>query len=255
MRSLLTLAGLASLALAHPGPEANSASASHFPNSNPFLGKNYFANANYASELNTTLHTFLAQNDTLSAARIRTVQKLGTFTWITSVSSLDLLNQTIIEARAEQEKTRKLQIVELVLFNIPDRDCPKGQSSGEFTLTSNGLELYKHTFVDPYAAALKAAPDLTFAVIVEPDTLGNVITNQHIPFCAAAASGYEQGVAYAIAKLQALNIALYMDAAHGGWLGWDNDLPLGTTYPLPDIFITLKLYLSRGRVLKGYSSS
>jgi cellulose 1,4-beta-cellobiosidase len=113
------------------------------------------------------------------------------------------------------------------LYDLPDRDCSGGQSGGEFTSINGGLALYKKTFVDPYAAALKAAWDLTFAVILEPDSLGNAITNQNVPFCANATSVYEQGIAYAIAKLQAPNIALYVDAAHGGWLGWDDNLAPG----------------------------
>ncbi|TVY73496.1 1,4-beta-D-glucan cellobiohydrolase CEL6B [Lachnellula suecica] len=174
---------------------------------NPFLGKNYFANSYYAGELNQTVDAFLARNDSLNAARTRTVQKTGSFVWVTSVAGLSNIKTTIDEARAEQRRTRKPQIVQLVLYDLPDRDCSGGQSGGEFTSANGGLELYKKTFVDPYAAALKAAWDLTFAVIVEPDSLGNLITNQNVPFCANASSTYEQGIAYVIAKLQAPNIA------------------------------------------------
>ena len=230
MQLTAILAALSAAGLAHalPGPTATDV--------NPFVGKNYFANPYYAGELNQTVAAFLARNDTLNAARTRTVQKIGTFVWITSVSGLAGINTTITEARAQQKKTRQPQIVELVLYDIPDRDCSGGQSSGEFSLADNGLELYKHTFVDPYAAALAAAPDLTFAVILEPDSLGNVITNQDIPFCANASSGYEEGIAYAIAKLQLPNVALYVDAAHGGWLGWDSDLPLGAALSSVQLF-------------------
>ncbi len=52
-----------------------------------------------------------------------------------------------------------------------------------------------------------------------------MITNQAIPFCANASATYEAGIAYAIAKLQSPNVALYIDAAHGGWLGWDGICP------------------------------
>lgn len=201
---------------------------------NPFLGKSYFANSYYAGELNQTVNAFLAKNDSLNAARTRTVQKTGTFVWITSVAGLSNIQTTIDAARTEQQRTRNQQIVELVLYDLPDRDCSGGQSGGEFSSANDGLNLYKKTFVDPYAVALKAARDLTFAVILEPDSLGNVITNQDIPFCANATSTYEQGIAYAIAKLQAPNIALYIDAAHGGWLGWDGNLAPGiAAFPFP----------------------
>ena len=111
-----------------------------------------------------------------------------------------------------------------MLYNLPNRDCSGGESGGEFELEENGLELYKREFIDPYAKAVAAAPDLTFAIILEPDSLGNLIRNQAVPYCQAASPGYEEGLAYAIAKLQLPNVALYLDAAHGGWLGWDPNL-------------------------------
>ncbi|TVY39563.1 1,4-beta-D-glucan cellobiohydrolase [Lachnellula subtilissima] len=128
---------------------------------NPFLGKNYFANSYYAGELNQTVSAFLAKNDSLNAARTRTVQNTGTFVWITSVAGLSNIKTTIDAARTEQQRTRKQQIVQLVLYDLPDRDCSGGQSGGEFSSVNDGLNLYKKTFVDPYAAALKAAWDLT----------------------------------------------------------------------------------------------
>ncbi|KAH8594427.1 1, 4-beta cellobiohydrolase [Bisporella sp. PMI_857] len=191
---------------------------------NPFLGKGYFANKGYAAKLEQTVAAFQAKNDTLNAARARTVQSIGTFVWITARAQIPNIASTVAEAREVQRKTRKPQIVELVLYNLPNRDCSGGESGGEFELEENGLELYKKEFVDPYAKALAAAPDLTFAVILEPDSLGNVITNQNVPYCQAATPGYEEGLAYAIAKLQLPNVALYLDAAHGGWLGWDGNL-------------------------------
>lgn len=232
LSSVLAAVSVASVSSALPA--ADFGPGHHHPRPvdvNPFAGKSYFANSYYAGELEETIAAFLAKNDTLNAARVRTVQKTGTFVWVTSVAGLSNIGSTIAEARKVQKQSRKKQIVELVLYNLPDRDCSGGESGGEFTSINNGLELYKKTFVDPYAAELKAAKDLSFAIILEPDSLGNVITNQAVPFCANASTIYEQGIAYAIAALQAPNIALYVDAAHGGWLGWDDNLPLGMMSP------------------------
>ncbi|KAJ5042532.1 uncharacterized protein L3040_005075 [Drepanopeziza brunnea f. sp. 'multigermtubi'] len=192
---------------------------------NPFLGKSYYVNPAYADKLEETISAFLAQNDTLNAARTRTAQSIGTFVWVTSVAGLGDLDMTIKYARAVQHQTKQKQIVSLVLYNLPDRDCSGGESGGEFSSAANGLELYKKTFVDPYAEKLMAAPDLDFAVIMEPDSMGNAITNMNVPFCASAAPIYEEGLAYAISKLQASHVHLYVDAANGGWLGWPDSLP------------------------------
>ena len=48
-----------------------------------------------------------------------------------------------------------------------------------------------------------------------------VVTNQAVPKCGNAAPVYERSISYAIAHLSKLpNVAIYVDAAHGGWLGW-----------------------------------
>jgi len=191
---------------------------------NPFQGKTLFAPSSYAAKLDETIAAFTAQNDSLNAARARTVKTIGTFNWVSNIAGLKSIPKVIAEAREAQRKTNKKQIVGLVLYNLPDRDCSAGESAGELTSANNGLERYKKEFVDVYAAELKKATDLTFAVVIEPDSLGNVITNTNIPFCNQAIPVYEEGIAYALNKLQLPHVHLYIDAAHGGWLGWDKNL-------------------------------
>ncbi|KAL2016066.1 hypothetical protein VTK56DRAFT_4304 [Thermocarpiscus australiensis] len=70
------------------------------------------------------------------------------------------------------------------------------------------------------------AKDLTFATALEPDSLANLITNMGIELCANSAPTYREGIAHAIASLQFDHVHLYMGAAHGGWPGWDSNLPL-----------------------------
>jgi cellulose 1,4-beta-cellobiosidase len=47
------------------------------------------------------------------------------------------------EALAEQSKSRKKQLVQLVVYNLPDRDCSAKASDGEFHLSDDGLNKYK----------------------------------------------------------------------------------------------------------------
>ena len=81
-------------------------------------------------------------------------------------------------------------------------------------------------FYTAVAAEFKtaSAKQLSFVVVLEPDSLGNVVTNMGVEKCANAAPAYKEGIAYAIAKLSQSNIAIYLDAAHGGWLGWNDNL-------------------------------
>lgn len=72
---------------------------------------------------------------------------------------------------------------------------------------------------------IKANPNTAFAAIIEPDSLPNLVTNANLATCQASAAGYEEGVAYALRSLGALpNVVQYVDAGHGGWLGWNDNL-------------------------------
>ena len=62
--------------------------------------------------------------------------------------------------------------------------------------------------------------------VVEPDSYPNMITNLSVPACAAVNQKqvYVQGIQYALAKLSVTkNVYLYLDIAHSGWLGWDDN--------------------------------
>merc|ERR1712070_1312527 len=69
-------------------------------------------------------------------------------------------------------------------------------------------------------------PTVPTVVIVEPDSLPNLATNLDNPRCGneATQTAYKTGIAYAIEQLQTTHATLYIDAAHGGWLGWDDNL-------------------------------
>jgi cellulose 1,4-beta-cellobiosidase len=220
---------------------------------NPWPGKDRYVVQSYSKKLDQTIAAFKAKNDTLNAARTRTVQqKVSTFHWVTTRAMVSSINTVIKEARS-QRKGSKRMIVGLVLYNLPDRDCSAGESAGELSIAKDGLNLYKKEFIDAYAKAVSSAPDLDFAIVLEPDSLGNAITNQGVPFCATATPIYEEGIAYAIAKLQFPNVNLYMDAAHGGWLGWADNLK-----PTAQIFarvVAMAKKINPAAKIRGYSTN
>jgi cellulose 1,4-beta-cellobiosidase len=63
--------------------------------------------------------------------------------------------------------------------------------------------------------------------------LPNLVTNKDLQTCKDSASGYREGVAYALKNLNLPNIIMYIDAGHGGWLGWNDNLskPLSPLCP------------------------
>lgn len=191
---------------------------------NPFEGKELTPNPVYAEKLEAVYDLFTEAGDAANAAKTREVQQQGTFFWISQIASLPDIDDAIAAARARQSETGQEQIVGLVLYNLPDRDCSGEESSGELESDKDGLARYKAEYVDVFASKVAEGTGLTFAIVLEPDAIPNIVTNQGIPFCAQAAPVYEEGIAYAISKLQLPNVHLYLDAAHGGWLGWDDNL-------------------------------
>lgn len=157
--------------------------------------------------------------------------------WIANLASLPAIDTTITAARAKQQQTGIKQVVGMVLYNLPDRDCSGGEALGEFDSRQNGMERYKNEFVKPYAEKLAAASDLTFVIIVEPDAIGNIVTNQaSSEFCRRAAPVYEAGIAHTLSALRSPNVNMYLDIAHGGWLGWEQNLPLSKSQSLVRYF-------------------
>lgn len=221
---------------------------------NPFETASAFVNPLYTEKLQETYDALVIKDDMESAAAALAAQSASSFVWIANLSNLPNVDGAISQARAIQESTGEKQLVGLVHYNLPDRDCSGGEAAGEFDSTKDGMERYKNEFVKPFAEKLAAASDLQFAIVMEPDSLGNVITNQDIEFCARAAPIYEEGLAFAISALQFDNVHLYIDIAHGGWLGWNDKLELSKALVnpnrrpcgehLPVMLLTLTLYMT-----------
>ncbi|TFK37830.1 glycoside hydrolase family 6 enzyme [Crucibulum laeve] len=197
---------------------------------NPFLGRVQYANSNYANSLKTTVSSFLAKNDTLNAARTRTVQGISTFLWIDSFNAIAGFEKHIDEAVKKQKSSWNEKLIfPFVIYNLPDRDCSAKASAGELELANHG-ELKYRQFVDRItsivAARSRADQHIGFAVVIEPDSLANSVTNTgSVPKCATASDAYIRGVAYVVEKLGRMkNVALYIDVGHSNWLGWPGNL-------------------------------
>jgi cellulose 1,4-beta-cellobiosidase len=54
--------------------------------------------------------------------------------------------------------------------------------------------------------------------------LANLVTNLNVAKCANAQTAYKEGIEYAISQLNLPNVLMYLDAGHGGWLGWSANI-------------------------------
>ncbi|MEU6257960.1 glycoside hydrolase family 6 protein [Streptomyces sp. NPDC047043] len=129
------------------------------------------------------------------------------------------------------------EVVQLVVYDLPGRDCAALASNGELGPTE--IDKYKTQFIDPIAAILADSKysSLRIVTTIEIDSLPNLVTNTGsrataTPQCDTmlANGNYVKGVGYALAKLGAIpNVYNYIDAGHHGWLGWDDNFAPAAT--------------------------
>ncbi|MFK8912547.1 glycoside hydrolase family 6 protein, partial [Streptomyces sp. YS-3] len=132
---------------------------------------------------------------------------------------------------ALKQKGSGEMVVQLVVYDLPGRDCSALASNGELGPTE--IDKYKTQFIDPIAAILADSKyaGLRIVTAVEIDSLPNLVTNTGsrataTPQCDTmlANGNYVKGVGYALHKLGAVpNVYNYVDAGHHGWLGWDDN--------------------------------
>jgi cellulose 1,4-beta-cellobiosidase len=122
-------------------------------------------------------------------------------------------------------------VIQLVIYNLPGRDCAALASNGELGPTEIGR--YRTEYIDVIAGILRRPEyaNLRIVTVIEIDSLPNLVTNvaprvTSTPQCDTmlANGNYVNGVGYALATLGAVpNVYNYIDAGHHGWLGWDTN--------------------------------
>ncbi|MCW8101852.1 glycoside hydrolase family 6 protein [Streptomyces tauricus] len=155
--------------------------------------------------------------------------------WLDRIAAINGVNggmglRAHLDAALAQKGSDEL-VVQLVIYNLPGRDCAALASNGELGPTE--IDKYKTQYIDPIAAILKGTKyaGLRIVTTVEIDSLPNLVTNVSPRATATAncdtmkANGnYVKGVGYALNKLgDAPNVYNYVDAGHHGWLGWDDN--------------------------------
>ncbi|MEV0975321.1 glycoside hydrolase family 6 protein [Streptomyces sp. NPDC049915] len=159
-----------------------------------------------------------------------------TYVWLDRIAAINGVNggmglRAHLDEALKQKGSGDL-VVQLVIYDLPGRDCAAFASNGE--LGPNDIDKYKTQYIDPIASILSDAKyaGLRIATVIEPDSLPNLVTNAGgtnttTDACVTMKSNgnYEKGVGYALDKLGAIpNVYNYIDAGHHGWLGWDTNI-------------------------------
>ncbi|KAI1451852.1 carbohydrate-binding module family 1 [Annulohypoxylon moriforme] len=184
---------------------------------NPFSGVNMWANSYYASEVSASAVPTLG-------AGAAAVAKVPSYMWLDTRDKVDLMGTTLKDIQAANAGGANPPNAGIfVVYDLPDRDCAAAASNGEYSIADGGVEKYK-AYIDAIVEQAKAYSDVRLLLVIEPDSLANMITNLNVAKCSNAQSAYMECTQYAIKNLNLPNVAMYLDAGHAGWLGWPANL-------------------------------
>jgi len=206
---------------------------------NPFAGKTYYVNPSYQAELDTSIAT---ATGTVKST-LQSMRNIPSAYWIDVMSKIKgTTTNTVQGILASAASMSPIPLVTLIVYDLPNRDCHAKSSNGEICCNpnsdgtcnydmggdcANGLTTYKTMYIDPLVQVFKMYPNVPIVAIIEPDSLPNLATNQADPHCgnSATTTAYKVGIPYAVNSIATCsNVAMYVDGAHGGWLGWANNM-------------------------------
>lgn len=200
---------------------------------NPFAGATSYVNPDYAENVQKSID----QTDSAELKnKMRAVQSSPTAVWLDRIAAIRggeanggrlSLREHLDEALAQ--KGSGPITASFVIYDLPGRDCAALASNGELPLTEAGLQRYKNDYIDAITDVFSDPKydDIRITTVIEPDGLPNLVTNLDDPECAEAkSSGIQvEAVQYALNQLHDIsNVYTYMDFAHSGWLGWNDNL-------------------------------
>jgi len=197
---------------------------SYAAQANPFLGANFYVNPSFTQEVQGTINSNPA-----NAPLLTKVLHVPTAYWLDKMSKIVNISVILDGALAQQKQTGIPTVTTFIIYDVPNRDCAAAASNGEILCADStctaGLNTYETQYINPIAAVFAKYTTQPIVLIIEPDSLPNLATNLNLAKCQQAENAYINGIAYTIKKFAAQsNLYMYLDAAHGGWLGWPNNL-------------------------------
>lgn len=202
----------------------------------------YYVNPTYTANIEKTLKQ--TQNPRIQSV-LKTIQNVGSAYWIDTKAKVTapLPNTNTLEGILDDaSKKNPVPLVVFITYDLPNRDCNAKASNGEICCgpklpngqcdysrsgeCSTGLNEYKKEYIDKIVAVIKKYNNrVPMASVIEPDSLPNLVTNIGNPACTNSVKSYKEGIKYVVEQysLHAPKVQLYLDAGHGGWLGWENN--------------------------------
>mmetsp|Transcript_106609 Transcript_106609/g.206525 ORF Transcript_106609/g.206525 Transcript_106609/m.206525 type:complete len:683 (-) Transcript_106609:131-2179(-) len=210
---------------------------------NPFQEQVFYLNPVNAAELQKSIDTAIG----LERENLQEMHDVPSAYWVDTKHKIPGTSTGTVEGILRDASSKSpTEMVVFIFYDLPNRDCDAKASNGEICCTrgedgrcdylapgdcTEGIKEYKTEYVDPFADVLAEFDGkVPVAIVMEPDGLANLATNINDPHCGnkATQAAYKEGVAYAVKQItkKSPSTVIYLDAAHGGWLGWDNNMGL-----------------------------
>jgi cellulose 1,4-beta-cellobiosidase len=194
------------------------------PPANPFTGATLYINPEWqAKALAEPNGSLIANNNTA--------------VWLDRIAAIAPTDGTTmgLAAHLDAALSQHANLITLVIYDLPNRDCNALASNGELTMSPTDVNRYRNEYIAPIVSILSQAKykSLRIVAIVEPDSLPNLVTNMSVVKCNAASdpvNGYVPLIQYTLNQLYPLrNVYSYLDIGHSGWLGWQDNFAKATT--------------------------
>ncbi|CDF34132.1 exoglucanase 3 1,4-beta-cellobiohydrolase3 family GH6, Exoglucanase 3 (Pyrenophora tritici-repentis (strain Pt-1C-BFP)), Predicted CDS Pa_4_2420 (Podospora anserina) [Chondrus crispus] len=246
-------------AAASPGKGAKKGISSLFKKkTNPYTVRRAFIDPVYKKQVNSSIASASAGE----RAALTELLTTPTAVWLSTKADVQRNRKSrIAKALKQASRWKNPPMVTLIVYNLPNRDCAAESSAGEFccspnkngtcnfldgsTMCEDGLRRYQNEYIKPLLKFVREYRKIVpMSFVVEPDSLPNLVTNLENPKCGnkATNSSYMNGIKFAVNSLSEAcpHCPLYLDAAHGGWLGWE-DSSVGFVKLLKKLRIVRKL--------------
>ena len=213
-----------------------------FANRNPFATpRGWFVNPVLREKMMQSVG--LAESEAERTA-LRHMASAPTAFWVDRKAKIRGTTVDTMEGLLLNNSRGAKQLVVLILYNLPNRDCNAMASNGEICCDGHGgagspcshtsggsceagLREYREEYIQPISEVLvRFHSSMPLILVLEPDSMGNVVTNTGSGGCTdATLAAYRSGIRFAAEKLAAAapTAALYVDAGHGGWLGFEKN--------------------------------
>src|SRR5690606_24283744 len=152
---------------------------------NPFSQAAFYVDPHYATKVDSSLA--LAPE---LAAEFEQVKNQPTALWLDRIEAVAQVPVWLKDAQAQAAARGEQTLPVFVVYNLPNRDCAAKASNGELRVDEDGEARYRSEYIDVIAAHLAATPEQPVAIVLEPDSLPNLISNLGVEKCALSHDVY-----------------------------------------------------------------